>query len=309
MNELAIHEHVGKFQGQIHAEFDAGFGDGGARGFEHFVEQDAQVGFFQLDFQRLGEIQESLYGAVQAVNFAVEHFHGLLRFGLDGHIGFQDFQPEAHGIQGIFYFVGDAGGDAAERSEAFRDLELVADAFEGFDVAQSDERAHGDAVFADYLGAEADALRAVQAGESDFGVFDVGDFVTLDAEGFARGMAGREDFADAHSAQCFGALAEKFFDGGADQHGVAVRVEEQQAIFEAAHHLIEIFAQGAENFAHIAQLFSDADDFGADGAEFVAAFDGFEIEFSGGDAVELCGDAVNWGEGSTADDERQQSGE
>ena len=171
------------------------------------------------------------------------------------------------------------------------------------------ERAHGEAVFADHLRAEADALRAVQALESDFGIFDVTDFVTVDPESFARGMPGRENFADAQTAQNFGALAEKFFDGRTDEHRVAARVEEQQAVFEAAHDLIEIFAQSAENFAHVSQLFSDADDFGADGSEFVAAFDRLEIEFAGGDAIELGGDAVNRSERGAADDQREQSGE
>ena len=211
MNELAIHQHVRKFRRQIRAEFDSGFGDGGARGFQHVVQQDAQVGFFQLDFERLREIQESLHGAVEAVNFAVEHFHGLLRLGLDGHIGFQHFQPEAHGVQGIFHFVRDSGRDAAESGEAFGNLQLVADALQRFHVAQSDERSHGEAVLADYLRAEADALRAVQTLERDFGIFDVADFVTVNAEGFASGMSGRENFADAQSAQDFGRAGREIF--------------------------------------------------------------------------------------------------
>src|SRR5580692_7201911 len=252
MDELAIDEDVWKFRGQVHPKYDAGFGDGGARGFQHVVQQQAQIGFFQLDFQRLGEIQERFHGAIEAVNFAIEHFHGLLRLGLDGHVGFQHFQPEAHRIQRVFYFVRDASRNAAERGEAFGNLQLVPDTFERFDVAQGDERAHGDAVLANHLGTEADALRAMQAGEGDFGIFDVADFVALDAKGFARGMAGRENFADAHPAQNFGPLAEKLFHRGAYQHGVAARVEEQQAIFQSAHHLVEILAQGAENFAHVA---------------------------------------------------------
>src|SRR5271157_6094978 len=122
-------------------------------------------------------------------------------------------------------------------------------------------------------------------------------------------MSGRKNFADAQTAQDFGALAEKFFDGRTDEHRVAARVEKQQAVFEAAHDLIEIFAQSAENLAHVAQLFSDANDFRADSAEFVAAFDRLEIEFAGGDAIQLRGDAVNRSERGAADDQRQQSGE
>ena len=65
-------------------------------------------------------------------------------------------------------------------------------------------------------------------------------------------MAFGENFAHAAAAQILGAVAEKFLDGRADQHGAAGGIEKEQAVFEAAHDLIEIFAQGAENFAHVA---------------------------------------------------------
>ncbi len=92
---------------------------------------------------------------------------------------------------------------------------------ERFHVAQGDERAHGHAVLANHLRAQADALRAVQTFQRDFGVFDVADFVTVNAKRLAHGMPGRKNFADAPSAQLFGALAQKLFHRRADQHGVS----------------------------------------------------------------------------------------
>ena len=153
----------------------------------------AQIGFFQLDFHGPREIQESFHGAVQAVDFAVEHFHGLLRLGLDRHIGFQHFQPEAHGIQRVFHFVRDAGGNAAERREPFGNLQLVADAFERLHVAQGDERAHARAMLANHLHAHADAPRAVPPSSIDFRAFRRGSiFVAFDAQDFAQRMAAAE---------------------------------------------------------------------------------------------------------------------
>ena len=70
------------------------------------------------------------------------------------------------------------------------------------------------------------------------------------------------------------------------------RVNSSRPVFQAAENLIKIFAQGAENFAHSAQLQSDLTDLGADLAEFVAALERLLIKFAAGNAIQLRGDAL-----------------
>ena len=45
-----------------------------------------------------GEIKERFDGPVKAVDLAIEHLHGLLRFGIDRHVAFEHLQPKPHGI-------------------------------------------------------------------------------------------------------------------------------------------------------------------------------------------------------------------
>ena len=99
---------------------------------------------------------------------------------------------------------------------------------------------------------------------ADFGALDGLDVISLDAQGAAQRMPRRENLADAPAAQFVGASAEKFFDRRAHQHGAAFAVEQQQAVAEPTHHLVEVFAHGAENLAHIVQLLSDPGNFRAD---------------------------------------------
>ena len=58
---------------------------------------------------------------------------------LGGNIALQHFEPHAHGIQRIFHFVRDAGGDAPERGQPLGNLNLRAQPLVGFEVAQREQ--------------------------------------------------------------------------------------------------------------------------------------------------------------------------
>src|SRR5579863_873309 len=121
-------------------------------------------------------------------------------------------------------------------------------------------------------------------------------------------MAGREDFFYLAAQQIFGADIEEFFSRGTDQHSAAFDIEQQQSIFEAGHDLIHVFAQGAEDFPDVAQLLPDATNFVGYLDQFAGLDCGFRIEFSGGDAIQLCGDAREWRERDLAYERRKEGG-
>src|SRR5207237_514469 len=131
----------------------------------------------------------------------VEHLHGLLRsaIAIVGQGFLEVFEPEAHGVKGIFYFVRDTCGDAAERGEAFADFQLGIDAFEGIEVAEGHQRADALAgCFLDGLHADVDALGTIAAVQIGFrGGFT--EFVPLDVQGVVQRLASRV-FASAGGA-------------------------------------------------------------------------------------------------------------
>ncbi len=90
-------------------------------------------------------------------------------------------------------------------------------------------------------------------------------------------------------------MRKKPLDGGAHHHRPPIDGKQQQAVVQAAENLVEVFAQGAENFPHSAQLHSDLADLRADLAEFIVALERLLVEFAFGDAVQLRGDALSSG--------------
>ena len=174
----------------------------------------------------------------------------------------------------------------------FGDLELAADALDGLDVAQADERAHARAVLADHLHVHADALRPVFAFEGQLlalrGRISSPWICSTLRNGWRAGTISETRWPGDRRR-----TVEKLLDRRADEDRATFGIEEKQAVAHTAHHLIQIFAQGAENFANVAQLLSDADDLGADGAEFIAAFDrGAGVKLALRDAVQLRRDAL-----------------
>ena len=229
---------------------------------EDFLEKTRQLGFLQVHFHGLREIEKSFYGAVEPVDFVIEHLDGLLGLGIDGHVSFQNFQPEPHRIQRIFHLMSHACGNPSQRGEAFGNLQLVADAFERFHVMQRHERSHALAVLANHLRADADSPMRF-AFSSSLPAFHRFDLIVLDAKNSAQRMARRKNLTDTPAAQFIGRHIQEFLDGWAYQHGAAFGVEKQQAVAKSAHHLIEILAHGAENLAHVVQLLSDPGNFRA----------------------------------------------
>src|SRR5580704_1075514 len=163
-------------------------------------------------------------------------------------------------------------------------------------------------MFPNHLGAQADPVRSRARLVSKLCAFHRLDFIFFDAQNASNGVIWRENFAHAASPKFRGAPSKKFFHGRAHEHCPALSIKEQQTIFEPAHHLIEILAQGAENFAHVAQLLSNADDFLAHLAEFIGAFHGLEIEFACRDAVQLSRDTIDRRERNASDEKSKKSG-
>ena len=105
-------------------------------------------------------------------------------------------------------------------------------------------------------------------------------FVSDQDESGAQGMACGENLARFAAQQLIGGRAQEIFHRGTDHHGAAVAREQQQPVFQAAENLVQILAQGTEDFAHSAQLQSDLADFGAHLPEFIAALERLLIEFA-----------------------------
>ena len=74
-----------------------------------------------------------------------------------------------------------------------------------------------------------------------FGIFDGLHSIASKMQNVVHGISLRENFAGAAAENCRGRDAKKFFDGRADHYRAAVGVEEQQAVFQAADHLIQDF--------------------------------------------------------------------
>ena len=83
-------------------------------------------------------------------------------------------------------------------------------------------------------------------------------------------MAGRKNLGGVTAQNLIHGRAKKFFDGRADQHRAAFVSEKDQPVVKARHNLMQILAQGAENFTHATKLFTQASDLGAHLSEFIA---------------------------------------
>src|SRR5882724_7572312 len=172
------------------------------------------------------EIEKTLDHGVQAVDFLVQNLDRLQSVAvlIVRERLFEILEPQAHGVQRIFYFVRDASGDAAKRGEALADLQLRVDAFERIEIAQSDQRAHAFAVFLNGLHADADAFEPF--GGLQFGFRgDFAELIAIEVQRLAQWVAGRENLGDAAAEKLSGFAAEKFLRRGTDHHGAASRVK------------------------------------------------------------------------------------
>ena len=88
MNDLPIDQYGQGFGGSFSAlRMRPGAFDGWPSGVENFIENIAGICFLQIELHWFGEVQECFHGAVQPVDFAIQHLHGLLGFGINGHVG------------------------------------------------------------------------------------------------------------------------------------------------------------------------------------------------------------------------------
>src|SRR5882724_1149912 len=262
------------------------------------------------------EIEKTLDHGVQAVDFLVQNLDRLQSVAvlIVRERLFEILEPQAHGVQRIFYFVRDASGDAAKRGEALADLQLRVDAFERIEIAQSDQRAHAFAVFLNGLHADADAFEPF--GGLQFGFRgDFAELIAIEVQRLAQWVARRENLGDAAAEKLSGFAAEKFLRRGTDHHGAGVAGEEQQAVFESGHDRIHVLAKGAEDFVDAPELLADLGNLAADLANFVAvsseAGEAFHlrsgsVELPRGDAVQLRGNIAQGSERCTADDCRKE---
>ncbi len=169
---------------------------------------------------------------------------------------------------------------AARRSETCNCRLIVSKRLE---VAQGDQSAHARTAFADHLHADADALRrqtGIGGGNINLrGRYGL-KFVFGQNESGAQRVARRKNLARFAAQQLISGRAEEIFHRGADHHGAAIAREQQQAVFQAAENLVQIFSQRTEDFAHPAQLQSDLADFGAHLPELIATLERLLVEFA-----------------------------
>ena len=163
-----------------------------------------------------------------------------------------------------------ARGDAAQRGQAFADLQLRVDALERIEIAQRHQRAHALAIFLNGLHADADAPLALRGLQFRFRG-DFAQLVAFNVQHLAQRMSLGKISVTRLPKKLPRRRAQKFLRRGADHHGARVAREQKQAVFQAGHHGVHVFAHGAENFMHAAQLLADLRDLPADLAQFVAA--------------------------------------
>src|SRR5579871_5272912 len=128
-------------------------------------------------------------------------------------------------------------------------------------------------------------------------------------------MSDRENVVDTFSEERARGSAEEFFRRRTDHDSARFTGKEEEAIFHACHDGIHVFAHGAEDFVHAAQLLPDLGDLAADRAEFVGAGDeafhlgSGHIKLSRGDAIQLIRYSAQRSERRAADDCRESRGD
>src|SRR6266566_78090 len=288
--------------------------------FENLFQELGKLRSFQANVHRARKIEEAFDYLIEAVNFLVQNLHGLPRGAVaivkpvEGQGFFEVLKPQAHGVERIFHFVRYTGGDAAKRSETLADTKLRADAFERIEIAEGHERAHALAGFLDCLHADVHALRAVAGLEIGFRS-DLAELFALNVQRVAQRMTRWKDvgYAAAKEFACRG--AQKFLGGGTDHHRARIPREQKQAVFQSGHDGVHVFAHGAENFVHAAELLPDLGDFAAHQTKFVAAglqglCSGMKgVELARGDAVKLYGDIAQWCQCDAGHESGKQGGD
>src|SRR5438105_2801928 len=82
-------------------------------------------------------------------------------------------------------------------------------------------------------------------------------------------MVLRENFRYSPAQKLASRSAEEFFRRGTHHHGARIAREQKQAILQTRHYRIQVFAHGAEDFMHAAQLLAYLRNLAANQAEFI----------------------------------------
>ena len=172
--------------------------------------------------------------AVEAVDFGVDDFK-VAEGGRAGftELGFEQFEVDDDGVDGVFDLVTDAGGEAADGGHAAGELELGLDGLDGLKIVEGEERAQALSRFAvvDELKGEFDA--AAGFSDDDFLGQRRGGCECL-AEGAAESSIGVEDLVCLEAE--YGSLfaGEKALGGLRNENGAVVGGEQEDAVLKVA---------------------------------------------------------------------------
>ena len=143
---------------------------------------EAQIRFLEIQFDGLGEIEKCLHRAIKAVDFICPaSLQPAAARRSTGIFALRTLEPQAHGVRGILHFVGDAGSLGPEGRQPLGHLEMTADAFKRFVVAQDNKCPGPQTILAHSLHAQAHAARSSASLERHFFSLDRFDFLALDS--------------------------------------------------------------------------------------------------------------------------------
>ena len=242
----------------------------------------AQILILELQLDRAGEIDQGLDDPVQAANLALDDVQVAQRIAADLDLVPQQLKVDDDGVDGILDFVPDAGSEAADRRHAPGNLQLGLDLPNRFEVVNGEQSAERMAVA---------RLRVVDEVERDFDPAPgLGGHLFLHDrhpafEGVADepAEAGRavEDLPDLGAENPLAADVEEALAGAGDQHGAGVAGEEHDPVLQIGEDLIEVLAQGAEDFLDVADALAEAFDLAGDLGDRVPAATGFGVRGCG----------------------------
>jgi len=265
LDEVGVNVDEHGAVGQLVDEGDVVGGEFGGGEGEDAADDGAEVLFAELEFNGSAEIDEELDNAVEAMDFGFDDFevtHG--RSAGTGELAFEELDMDDDGVDGVFDFVPDAGGESADGGHAAGELEFRLDGFGGLKVMKGNERAEALAgvVVEDEVDGGLDA--ATGFGEDFF--LNEGDAgVKRVAEDDAEDGGAIEDFASVEAEDCVSLDGEESAGGFRDKDSAAVSGEEQDAVLKISENLIEVLFQGGEDFFDIAHALTEALDFSGDG--------------------------------------------
>ena len=272
-----------------------------------------KVLLLELQFDRAGEIDQGLHYPVEAVDLALNDVQMAQRAFI-GAVELVTEQLQVHHdrIDRILDLVTNAGGQPADGRETARELQLTLDLPDRFEVVQGQERAEGlTAVGRAVVVDEVERNLYPPAGlGSDLFLHDRDAGVEGVADGGAEPGGAIEDLVKLRSQDLSAAQAKEPFDRIADQHGAGVAGEEQDAVFQIGHDLVEVFFQGGKDLLHVAHAAAKALDLVGDlhdrviggvGVEFA---DGFRL----GEGVETLADLGQRPKGEVGQECRNQQG-